>query len=447
VTLLGHGIGGVRDLPVPQWLFAYGAGIVLVVSFAALALLWRRPVLERMEGGRALPEPLSRFLLSRGLRAVGGAFGFFLFAVVVAAAFAGTQSATSNLAPTFVYVAFWVGMVPLVAVFGNVWSALSPWKAAADGAGWLARRLGFEPEPLEYPERLGLWPAVAGLLLFTTLELAYFEPSAPRTLARAIAFYSLGTWLGALAFGSRTWFERGDAFSVYFGLLARVAPFAVVDHEERRRVVVRVPFVGLALLRDPLPATVPFIALMLGSVAFDGFSRTTFWSDRTVGLGDWSGTFVHTLGLVGCAVVLGAAYLLAVRLAELLAESERSLAGAFVASLVPIALVYAISHYFTLLLIQGQFLLPLLSDPLGRGWDLFGTADYIPNLAPITPNTVWYVQVAALVAGHVAGLVLAHDRALSLYPNDPRRALKTQYPFLVLMVIYTVTGLWLLSLG
>jgi hypothetical protein len=133
--------------------------------------------------------------------------------------------------------------------------------------------------------------------------------------------------------------------------------------------------------------------------------------------------------------------------AELAVGSDRSLAGEFVASLVPIALVYAVSHYFTLLLIQGQFLLPLFSDPLGKGWDVLGTADYVPNLAPLTPNTVWYLQVAALVGGHVAGLVLAHDRALTLYPNDPRKALRTQYPFLVLMVIYTVAGLWLLSLG
>jgi hypothetical protein len=447
VTLVAHGIGGVRDLPVPQWLFAYGAGIVLVVSFGALALLWRRPVLESIAEGRALPVGLSRVLLSRAVRALLGAVGVALFGLVLVAAFTGVRSPTNNLAPTFVYVAFWLGMVALVVVLGNVWSAISPWKALADAGGWVAGRLGAKPDFLPYPERLGHWPAFAGLFLFVALELAYWDPADPRVLARAITFYSLATWLGALAFGSKVWFERGDAFSVYFGLLARVAPFAVVERDGVRSVVVRLPFAGLALLRRPEPATIPFVALMLGSVAFDGFSRTTTWQDRTVGLGDVSGMLANVAGVAGATLLLMAAYLLAVRVAELAVGSDRSLAGEFVASLVPIALVYAVSHYFTLLLIQGQFLLPLFSDPLGKGWDVLGTADYVPNLAPLTPNTVWYLQVAALVGGHVAGLVLAHDRALTLYPNDPRKALRTQYPFLVLMVIYTVAGLWLLSLG
>ena len=134
---LAHGVGSVQDLPVPQWLFLYGAGIVLIVSFAALALLWRRPVLESWEGGKALPEGLSRFVLSRGVRIALGALGFALFVLTFATALVGERSAGSNFAPTFVYVAFWLGLVPVVVLFGNVWSALSPWKAGADAAEWL----------------------------------------------------------------------------------------------------------------------------------------------------------------------------------------------------------------------------------------------------------------------------------------------------------------------
>jgi hypothetical protein len=108
--------------------------------------------------------------------------------------------------------------------------------------------------------------------------------------------------------------------------------------------------------------------------------------------------------------------------------------------------VYAVSHYFSLLVIQAQFLVPLASDPFGWGWNLFGTLDFRPNLTPLSPNAVWYVQVATLVAGHVVGLVLAHDRALALFPSA-QRALRSQYPLLALMVLYTVGGLWLLSQG
>ena len=126
--------------------------------------------------------------------------------------------------------------------------------------------------------------------------------------------------------------------------------------------------------------------------------------------------------------------------------APRSLAPEFVLSLVPIALVYAVAHYFSLFVIQGQYMAPLLSDPFGKGWDLFGTANVIPNIALLTPNTIWYVQVGSLVAGHVAGLAVAHDRAVTIF-EDRQDALRSQYAMLALMVLYTVGGLWLLSRG
>jgi hypothetical protein len=446
VTPLGHGVGSVQDLPVPQWLFLYGAGVVLVVSFAALALLWRRPLLARHATGRRLPDSLSRALLSPGLRIVLGALSVFLFFVVFGAALVGERSVGSNLAPTFIYVAFWLGLVPLVVLFGNVWRALNPWRAAAEAAEWTAGRLGAQAEPYPYPERLGRWPAALGLFLFAALELAYFEPADPRALALAIVLYSGATWIGALVFGSRAWFPNAEAFTVYFGLLARLSPFRVREEPDGgRSVVARPPTVGLAALGSPRPGTIAFVAVMLGSVAFDGFGRSSVWVDRTATLGDLTGTLVRLGGLAAWAALVAGVYLLTVAIAKRLAATDLDLAGAFVWSLVPIALVYAVSHYFSLLVIESQFLLTLASDPFGYGWDLFGTRSLRPNLAPFVPSTIWYVQVGTLVTGHVVGLAVAHDRALELFPRDTGRALRTQYPFLALMVLYTVGGLWLLS--
>jgi hypothetical protein len=209
-------------------------------------------------------------------------------------------------------------------------------------------------------------------------------------------------------------------------------------------------------LDDVRPGTLAFVAVMLGSVAFDGFSRTTWWQDRRYDwtsplvaesprLADLVGTLVNAGGLVVMIGAVALAYILAVNAAESLVRTKRDLARAFLASLVPIALAYVVAHYFSLLVLQGQFLLPLASDPLGRGWDLFGTAGDVPSLGALSPNAVWYVQVAALVVGHVIGLVLAHDRAVALFPQ--RGAVLTQYPLLALMVLYTVGGLWLLSSG
>jgi hypothetical protein len=444
VTVLAHGIGSVQDLPVPTWLFFYGAAVVLVVSFVALAALWRRPILEGGREGRPLPEALQRVLLSPALRIALGALSVALLCLVTGAALFGTRSTALNLAPTFVYVLFWLGLVAISVVFGDVWSVLSPWKAAAAGAVYLAG--GGEPVR-EYPERLGRWPAAVLLFAFATLELAYARPGDPRALGIAILVYSAVTWLGAAVYGRKAWFRYGDGFSVYFGLLARMAPFA--SREKDREIVVRPPLVGLAQ-PDAAPGTLAFVSVMLGGVAFDGFSQTAAWQDRIAELAETSApdllqTLLNLAGLAAAVALVATAYLAATTAAERL-SGQRGLAGAFLMSLVPVALAYLVAHYFTLLLIQGQFGITLASDPFGRGWDLFGTSDFQPDVTLFSPNTVWYVQVGALVLGHAAGLVLAHDRALAVSP-DGRTALRTQYALLTLMVLYTVGGLWLLSRG
>jgi hypothetical protein len=423
-----------------------------VLSFVALGALWKRPQLEPRSAGRPLPEGLERILRSRVLRGLLGLISAALLALVFLTALLGEPSSAQNLAPTFVYVIFWLGLVPVQVLLGNVWPVLNPWLAIANGVEWLWRRLGqtWTP-PLAYPERLGVWPGAFLLFCFATLELCYSEPASPRALALAIALYSYAMWFGMAAFGRRTWTEHGDAFTLYFGLLARLAPFAARDG----RLIVRTPLSGLAApLREP--GTLAFVAVMLGSVGFDGFSRSPFWQNLRArleepyildspGKADLVSTGLSLAGLVGCVLAVALAYRAATTLAERMIGSDRELAPEFLSGLIPIALVYAVAHYFTLLIVQGQYALPLASDPFGFGWDLFGTLDYAPNIAPLSPNSVWYVQVGALVAGHVAGLAAAHDRAVTILPE--RDALRSQYAMLALMVVYTVGGLWLLSRG
>ena len=441
-----------RDLPVPDWLFFWGGAVVLVFSFLALGALWKSPQLERRRVGRPLPAALERFLRSRVLHGILGAVSAGLLVVVFLTALIGEPSSAENLSPTFIYVIFWLGLVPLQVLFGNVWRVLNPWLALANGVEWIWRKLGQSwTPPLVYPKRLGIWPAAFFLLCFAMLELCYAEPASPRALAVAIALYSYAMWFGMAAYGRREWDAHGNGFTVYFGLLARIAPFG--EHEGR--LVWRTPFSGLSG-RETVPGTLAFVAVMLGSVGFDGLSRAPFWQDLRArveepyivdqpGRAELLTTALSVAGLVACVLAVALAYLGAVRLAEVTVRSDRSLVPEFVQSLVPIALVYAVAHYFTLLVIQGQYALPLASDPFGYGWDLFSTIDYAPNIAPFAPNTVWYVQVGALVAGHVAGLTVAHDRAVALLPQ--RDALRSQYAMLGLMVVYTVGGLWLLSRG
>jgi hypothetical protein len=447
-----HGLGAVKDLPVPLWLFYYGGAIVLVLSFAALGVLWRKPRLESQLDGRPLPEPLQRFLLSPSLRIAAGTVSLALFFVVLAACFLGEQDARVNLGPTFIWVIFWLGLVPLVVLLGNVWRVLSPWRAAADAMTWVTERGGQRWSPTPYPERFGRWPAAFLLLFFTAFELAYDSPSDPATLGFAAFIYSAVTWFGMYAFGREEWSRRGDAFSVYFELLSRLSPFAVRrDDDGRRRIVARWPLAGLTE-RDAVPGTLAFVAVMLGSVGFDGLSRTTRWlvwryDVVTSGsVGDSLGMLMNLGGLLATILLVAAAYLGAIAMARRVSRSDLPLARLFVFSLVPIALAYNVAHYFSLLINQGQYAIRMASDPLGRGWDLFGTADFPTKLTVLSPKTVWYAQVAALVVGHVLGLVLAHDRAVSVF-HSARVALRTQYAMLALMVVYTVGGLWVLSQG
>jgi hypothetical protein len=424
-----------------------------VLSFLALGVLWKGPQLERRADGRPLPEGLERVLRSTALRIFSGLVSAALLVLVFLAALLGEPSSAENLAPTWVYVVFWLGLVPVQVLLGNVWRVLNPWLAIADGVGWAWRALGQEwTPPLRYPERLGVWPGAAALFLFAALELVYVEPANPRALALAIALYSYAMWFGMAAFGNRVWDEHANGFTVYFGLLARIAPFG---ERADGRLVARAPLTGLAGA-ERTPGFLAFVAVMLGSVGFDGLGRAPFWQDLVAdaqrpyvlddpGTAELISQGLGLAGLVGCVLVVGAAYLAAAALAERMTRGGRSFAAEFLQSLVPIGLVYAVAHYFTLLVIQGQYAIPLASDPFGYGWDLLGTIDYVPNIAPFSPNTVWYVQVGALVAGHVAGLAVAHDRAVTLL--DERDALRSQYAMLGLMVLYTVGGLWLLSRG
>lgn len=451
-----HGIGSIKDLPVPAWLFLFGGVVVLIVSFVALAVLWTKPQLDESYNMRPLPGRLQAVVLSRALRLVLGAASFFLLTLAFATAAFGDPAPLENFAPTFVYVIFWLGLVAVVVVLGNVWQVLNPWRAAADFAAWLASKAGGQwNADISYPERWGRWPAAVLLFAFATLELAYFDPANPRILAIAMLLYSWITWLGMAIFGRSAWLQNGDGFSVYFSLFSRLSPFARRDTPSGPRLFVRRPLSGLSA-RDAVPGTLAVIAVMLGSVAFDGFSRSTWWVERRADvmspfflehrrLSDLAGMGLNILGLLTAVMIVAVAYRAAVWAAQSAVSVRLGLASVFLSSLIPIALVYAVAHYLTLFLVQGQFMIPLISDPFGENWNLFGTASYQPDLNVLTPNQIWYAQVAILVVGHVVGLMVAHDRAVALVESS-RTAARTQYAMLALMVLYTVGGMWLLSL-
>jgi hypothetical protein len=411
-------------------MFAYGAAAALLISFAGLAVFWRTTRLEGGVGGRVVLEPGR---LSRGLSTAGRAVGLALFVLLVAAAAFGDPDTAENIAPVFVYVVFWVGMTLICALVGDLWRVVNPFDTLAalvEGIRGGARTPA--------PYRWGRWPAAAALAGFVWLELVPSNRAEPRTLAVAIVVYTALVLAGTLRWG-RPWLREGEGFTVFFGLLAHMAPL-YVDDEGRIRA--RPPLAGLVGLR-PDAATQAVVIVALGSTSFDGLSRTRFWIDLTRNLGPTPKTLLSTVGLVWAVSIVTLAFVGAMRITGRLHHRRHpELTAAFVHSLVPIAFAYALAHYFSLLVFEGQSAIALASDPLGHGWDLFGTAGNAVNFTLVSTSTIAYVQAAGILAGHVAGVVVAHDRALALFPT--RDATRSQYPLLAAMVLFTVGGLGLL---
>jgi hypothetical protein len=447
VVVFAHGIVGRADLPIPTELFGVAAAVALVASFVALAAGWSRPRLETVRE-RALVA------LPRAVEVLLGLIGVLAFAVTAWAGLAGTQVQADNLAPTAVFVGFWVA-IPVLSLFvGDVWRLLSPWRAVGRAVGAIARRAsgGAMPEPLPYPERLGHWPAAAGLVGFGICELCWATAREPRPLAILMLAYFAVQLVGMSLYGVEPWTRRADAFGVWFSMVARLSP---LGRRADGRLVARPPVVAAAGL-PPLAGTAALLIAAIATTGFDGAKEGPLFNDLAgtlqdafTGLGLSKGLGLELAFVVGLAIAI--ALIGAVWLGGMegmprtkLALGRTGLSRRFAHTLLPIAVAYLIAHYFSLLAYNGQDLWRLASDPLGDGHDFLGGARRAIDYSVVSATAIWYVQVGALVVGHVAALTLAHDRALVVY-GSARAAARSQIVMLVLMVCFTCLGLWLLS--
>jgi len=433
VSVLAHGVGERADLPVPLALALYGAGSAVVLSFLALVLLWRTPRLRGDAAGRPLPGPLAALVDGPVLRPVLRAVVLAVTLLVVVVALAGPASANDNLAPYALYVTLWVGLVPASLLLGPVWRAVNPLRTLHAG---LERLTGPAPAAHRLPA-LGYWPAAVALLCFVWLELVLPGRAEPRTVGVFLVLYGVVQLVAALWFGER-WFARGDGFEVYSTLLGRLSPFG---RREDGRLVLRSPLDGLDGLRAER-GLVAVVLVLVGSTGFDGLSRTQFWQS-----GPGEDAYLSAVpGTVGLLAVIALAALLFVGAtaagAAVTGARGRLQPATYVHSLVPIAAGYAIAHYFSLLLLDGQATWILASNPFAvAGVDLFGTYGRAIDYTTVSPRTIANVQVGAIVLGHVVGVVLAHDRAVR---ESPRRPTLGQVPLVAVMVAFTVGGLALL---
>jgi hypothetical protein len=403
-VLLAHGIGGVEGLPLDGELVLQTGGVVVLVSFLAVALLWRHPRFAGPVTGRPLPAVLDAPAARSVLQALVLALGI----LVVVSGFAGPQDPDANPAPRALYVLLWVGLVPASLLFGPVWRVLNPLRLVHRAAATALRLPVQGSAPL--PAWLGYRPAAAGLLVFVWLELVAPERDRPAVVAGFLLAYAAVHSGLALRFGAR-WFDRGDAFEVYSTLTGALAP---VGRLADGRSGLRNPFRGLAAV-PVAPGLVAFVAVWWGSTVFDGVSGVAVWQALDVPL------HLDTLVLVGLVLVVAVLYRV----------STTRLAGALASTLVPIAAGYTIAHYAVLLLVEGP-----------RGMAQLAGQELGPVSAVPAPGLVAGIQIAAVLAGHVVAVLAAHDRSVALLPEH--RRLADQVPLVLLMVAYTMAGLFLL---
>ena len=428
---LAHGVGVRADLPIPLTLALVGSGTAVLVSFLALLFFWRS---SRLRGDRAgvpvpaavqavLDSPVTRWVLKLAVLGVTG--------VVLAVALTGPTDPPQNIAPWAFYVTFWAGIVVVSLLLGPVWKVVNP-----------LRTLHAVLRPLTGPapaqgrlDGLGYWPAAVAIAAYTWLELCYNERATPSTVGVFLVLYGVVQLVAALWVGE-SWFERGDGFEVYSTLLGRLS---VIGRRDDGRLVLRNPLDGLDWLR-PERGLAAVVVVLVGGTAFDGVTRTRWWQEGPGIQGD-AVSAPQTVWLTITLLGVGGLYLGATKLASLLSGVDDAPA-LFAHSVVPIVAGYAIAHYFSLFVFEGQLTWILASDPFVQGWDLFGTATDAVDYTVVTPATISNVQVGSIVLGHVLGVVLAHDRAVR--HSTHTRELVAQLPLLAVMIGFTVGGIGLL---
>jgi len=449
-----HSFGTLYTLPVPVWLYLYGAAAALALSFLMIGYFVTTPAQVqrnfRSSGWKALHAP--RLLGDLRLLSVA------LLLLSIASGLFGSSNSYSNFNMTFFWIVILLGYTYWTALFGNSYDALNPWRAIIGAVEW------YNPQAFagrrSYPSALAWYPA---LLLYAALVwMELFGETGPRSLSLMLIAYSVISLVGAWCWGSQAWFRYCDLFGVFFRVVGRIAPLQWSDKGVR----LRQPFIGLLDRPCSHISLLLFILFMLSSTAFDGLHETEFWRGlfrelmvvlaRVVGpdiAATPSARVMLHAGLQGLALLFSpllylCIYLALLALARWLTRSRiplHRLALEFGYSLVPIAFVYNLSHYFTLVLSQGPRIFRLASDPLGHGWNLFGTRSWFSAPVVLDAGTVWHSQVALILTGHIVSVYLAHLVALRLFPGK-HAALISQIPLLLLMVLYTSSGLWILSL-
>lgn len=417
------------------------------VACVALTVLLLTVLPERYLSRAFGPVPVAPWRSLRHARTLVSCLSSVCFLALLWAGLNGPRDPLANPLPLSIWTVFWIGMVSVQGVFGDIWRWLNPWS----GPVAVTRRALKIAPFLRLPARIGHGGAILTFLAFAVFLLADPAPSDPARLAVFAGGYWLFTYIALLAFGPR-WALRGEGFTV---LMRSYASLAISGRAGRR---LALGLTGWQALRRPAPALglAVFLLLMLGTGSFDGLNETFWWLDL-IGInplefpGRTAVILQNVIGLAVANAALIAAYALTVWAGLRLIAAQVPLTEAFclfAPSILPIALGYHIAHYLTSFLVDGQYVLVVLNDPLARGDSVLGLGTFYVSTgffnASDSVRLIWLTQAAAVVIGHVLAVMMAHAFALRRF-GSTRRAALSQAPLALFMVFYTLFGLWLLA--
>lgn len=437
-------------LLLPTGYYLVGGGFAVGATFLLLVFM-PKGISDRLADWR------SRLFSIRPPSAVPTSLiAFLALLFLLATGIWGERDPLKNPLPLSVWTVWWIGFTVATALLGNMWAYVNPWVGPYRVAMAAFGRTPAAP-PLDLPERVGYWPAIALLLAFAWFEKISIAPTDPERLARAVAAYAVVTFAAMALFGEEAWLRRGEPFSVFFRFISQLSPF-VWEPADGGKTCLKLALPGASLIGQPaLPLSgTLFVLLTLTLESFDGISDTFWW----LGLnginplefpGRSAVVWINAYGLLMSWAILIGVYAGAVHLGWRLAGRTGSLSallGTLVFSLMPIALAFHFAHYLTALLVDGQYAIAAATDPFGTGLDLFGIGEFHVTASFLNTydgaRTIWNTVTAAIVAGHVLGILLAHEIACRLI-GDYRAAVLSQAPLALVMVAYTLFGLWLMS--
>lgn len=425
-AVLAHGVGRVYESPIPAYLYAVGAGLTVLLSFALRALAGTRELAspDRIVAGAGS---------ARAIRNVLKVVALVGLALAVAGAVLVDERGLT-IAPLLFWVGLIVGTTALCTVVGGAWEGADPW---ATLEGYYRIDEEDDRDPLDPPWWVG--PALVYALFWFELVSGYgFEPAG---VLGALVVYSVLSFSLRHRLGDR--WRLVDPLSILFGFASATSPLDLRDDGIHYR--------GLGGIDRSEPmsrALFASIFVLLASTTLDNVTETVGWSTfvRSTGLDALPGEVVESLAFVAFALSFLAPFLGAIAAGGTRARGSASLYGAarsFGWSLVPIGVAYVIAHNAPLLLTGIPEAVRTLSDPFGYGWNLLGTAELWSGFSP-SPQLVWYVEIALIVGGHVLGVLAAHRTAVRV-AGDHKSAIRSQYALTALMSVYTIATLWLLA--